>query len=269
MFSRTHVPRLVSTWLRWHVIPLLFLFPLFLAPAAVIEGDNAGVLRNAVLQNTAARQRVQSYIINQERSDLEPYQVDRPFDASAAADGLPAGPPPEDITRTSSMKIIKKGERYLLTRTQHATVPSGKWEMREFYQEVLNDHYYAFYMREPLHLIDLWDHPSIGIMGDPAKRFSSSGCPTAFDYAFGEPSHTLDKLLDESPEDVRWSLTEETLDGDKVLKIVKTRPIKDGRKWITNFYLDPNKDSLLRRMELFSPKGTLNRLLTLELQYIE
>lgn len=221
------------------------------------KGDPMELIRAAVVHNAAARNRLTSYTIEQEWTDVIRY-------ASLAAQP-PQGWPEEDVTSHERMRLVRKGTAMFVSRTERLSSASGAWSRENFRECALNEQYFAVYDREPNNLVRVWEHTSTNAMQDAPKALSTElyPRPCAWDFVFGKPDTSLEERFNNGrprADKTEWTIRDAHLDGDPVYQIVESATIthaKTGKVYemVTHWFIDPNRDFLLRRSDEFRWTG--------------
>lgn len=244
-----------------HLLALVLLAMLMEPAPSVTEEkvDNDALVRTVILQNDAAYRRITSCAYQVELKSHSPY--------------MPGGPeelPKEDRTESSRFEAHVRGDLFHIERRTSVKTVSGSWKQDQEFQAVLNERYFAIYRGEPINAVYLYEHKSIAALrtgeNDPSRGLLD---PMPMKYACGDGVNTIRELYEGAPEEAVWLIGTEPFEGDSVYKITCRVPLKGERKRDSCFYVDPNKDYLLRRIEYFDNDGQLRIFYEMELQIVE
>lgn len=233
------------------------LFSLVLSPAMgsmafanQIEPGDEELLRTLIAHQDAAQKAMRSYVLEQEWT-LEKAYVYRP--------GEPPHTPKEDIRTQCSMRMVRDGDHYFLTRDDYLETVSESWSERRHYQCVLNAKYFAEYNREQGNFINVWEHESIETMRDSPRDSATTWYPKPFalDFAFGDSEMSMSQHYGLDQANSRWSVENAEIDGDPVYKVTARTRMDAGREKVMHYFIDPNRGFLQRGQDYFSKDGKL------------
>lgn len=214
--------------------------------------DNEQLLRTLIVHNQAARKQFQSYVLDQEWTVVTPY--------IARADE-PLGLPKEEVTARISMRVIRKGEFFSLSRTERLETASKKWSQERQYECVLNEQYFAEYSRKPHNSMTVWEHASPETMMPEARDLSLNWYPkpNALDFAIGSSELSLaDHFAADEPNE-HWSVEAVNLDGEPVYKIIVAEGNAEGGAAVPYwyYYIDAKRGFLLRGQDYILADGSI------------
>lgn len=217
--------------------------------AVEFEEGQEELIRTVILHNEAARARIHSYTLTQEWDVID--RVSRqPNAESGEAAGAHVG--------KLKVSITSNGSSYALTKTEHWVLATGEIEDK-FIQGVLNEKYFAYYQRDPIHLVYLWEHTSLNAMKKEVEFKAHESMPVAnpLDYMFGSGEQTIQEALANSPPSAHWSIDKDLMGETPVYRITMAIS-KDGAKPVPRlvFFVDPERDFLALGTDAFRQDGS-------------
>lgn len=213
-------------------------------------------IESVIATNAKARERFHAYTLEQEWTGEDAYRYHP---------GQPSFMPKEDVTTHGTMRITRRGDHFLVTRTSHAESASGAWSQSNSMQGVVNDRYGAEYRMLPEPEISLFEHESPEKLD---RQVNGLDKPCALDYVFGADSTLVNHFKNQSDVD-EWAIDQVELDNASVHRLTVVSPAPENREWTTHYYVDPNRDYLLRGYDWYVLDGSLGRTCRVELAYSE
>lgn len=229
----------------------------FWAGAEIEEGQE-DLLRSVIRHNKAARERIHSYVIEQEWTSYSKYRVHPSNNGET-----------EDIKSRHKMKIVRDRGHYYMLRTGRLEALSGTWSENRRYECALNDSYYAEYIihDETLNSARVVEHASLDTMDPATLKLATEWYPKpcAVDFLTGGRVLSVSDSFANSPAKTRWSISDHILDGDPVYRIERVLPLTDGRELVAHFYIDPHRDFLSRGADAYERDGSMAATMRIEL----
>lgn len=233
----------------------------FFVPGSTSPPDSQqALLENVIAQNTAARERVKTAIVELEWETR--------YIAKEGAPILPAGSKGDRVD-TGTRRWLYKDGYYAVRTDRSAQVAESGFLQRNSESLVLNDRYLAFMAQADGRYVSQYDHFSLSEMPEYSKdRCSLYGTGGVLRFGFGTCDEYLNESVKVHPGVASWTISKEP--GGGVFRISRFSPL--GRKSNqpnTVYIVDPSKDFLITKTTAYENDGHLWADYAVELQRLE